>query len=70
MLQEISGHKSERLQILLYLQTAKATYLSSALLWHRLNAISKLFCKVKGFTNRFIGTHMYINDNRDLKYFI
>ena len=56
LLQEIKGHKSERLRILLYLQTTKVTWLWSALLWHRLNAISKSFCTVKGFTNRFIGT--------------
>ena len=66
LLQEIKGHKSERLRILLYLQTTKGTWLWSALLWHRLNVISKSFCTVKGFTNRFIGTHMYINDNREL----
>ena len=40
-----------------------------ALLQHRLNAMSKSFCTVKGFTNRFIGTHMYINDNKDFKNF-
>ena len=70
LLQEISWHKSERLRILLYLQTTKGTSLWSALLWHRLNVMSKSFCTVKGFTNRFIGTHIYINDNRDLKNFI
>ena len=50
LLQEIKGHKSERLRILLYLQTAKGTWLWSALLWHRLNVISNSFCTVKGFT--------------------
>ena len=65
-MREIKGHKSERLWILLYLQTTKATYMCLALLWHRLNVMSKSFCTVKGFTNQFIGTHMNINDNREL----
>ena len=56
LLQEIKKHLRERLLILLYLQTTKGTCLWSALLWYRLNAISKSFCTVKGFTNRFIGT--------------
>ena len=66
LLQEIKGHKSERLWILLYLQTAKGTFLWSALLWHGLNAISKSFCSTKGFTNRFCYWHMHINVEQGL----
>ena len=68
LLQDIKGHKSKRLRILLYLQTKKGTYLSSALLWHGLNAISKSFCTAKGFKSRFIGTCTLMY-NRDLMNF-
>ena len=44
----------------------KGTWLFSSLLWHRQNAISKLFCTVKGFTNRVIGTCTIMYD-RDFK---
>ena len=63
LLQEINWHKCERLRILFYIQTTKATCLWSALLWHRLNAISKSFCTVKGFTNRFIARTLWISHN-------
>ena len=46
----------------------KGTWLFSSLLWHRQNAKSKLFCTVKGFTNRVIGTCTIMND-RDFKNF-